>query len=295
MPKNIFSKMVGLGCWCAFLFGCAMPTAQQRTNEVQSAANRLGWRALRLPAEPFVLAAWTSPAPVRIETSQDASKTLTIYIEGDGYAWRSASQPSDNPTPMAPVAWRLALQHADTTKSDKIAYLARPCQYIDAVDWGACNEAYWTDGRFSEDVVASMDTALTRLKVGAGAQRLHLVGFSGGGAVAALLAARRTDVDLLVTVAGNLDTQAWTRWHRVPALGMSLNPADRAPSLQNTVQMHFVGQSDSVMPEQIARAYAARFQKDKQPSIRLVAGANHTCCWAEKWPALMQEAGLKVR
>ena len=283
-----------MGSW-GLLAGCAPLTPQKRTNEVQSLAIQQGWGALRLPAPPFVLAAWMAPATTEMEMSRRAEPALTVYIEGDGFAWRNASQPSDNPTPTAPVAWQLALQHAGTAKGDKVAYLARPCQYVDAADWGTCKETYWTDARFAEEVIRSMDTALTRLKVGAGVQRLQLVGFSGGGAVAALLAARRNDVAVLVTVAGTLDTQAWTRWHRVPALGMSLNPADSATALQNTVQMHFVGQSDPVMPEQIARAYAARFPKDKQPSIRMVSDANHTCCWAEKWPALMQEAGLTAR
>jgi hypothetical protein len=31
-----------------------------------------------------------------------------LYIEGDGYAWKNRHEPSNDPTPMNPVAMRLA-------------------------------------------------------------------------------------------------------------------------------------------------------------------------------------------
>ncbi|GAB2181920.1 hypothetical protein DLREEDagrD3_21430 [Denitratisoma sp. agr-D3] len=49
-----------------------------------------------------------------------------------------------------------------------------------------------------------------------GARRLTLVGYSGG--AAALLAARCSDVVRLVTIAGNLDHRAWTRYHHITTL-----------------------------------------------------------------------------
>ena len=52
---------------------------------------------------------------------------LTIYIEGDGQAWLTRTQPSLNPTPRNPLALRLAA----LDKSENVVYLARPCQYVD--------------------------------------------------------------------------------------------------------------------------------------------------------------------
>src|SRR3546814_2839304 len=63
----------------------------------------------------------------------------------------------------------------------------------------------WTSARFSDGVIVSMSDALDRLKEEAGASSLDLVGYSGGGGVAVLLAARRRDVVSIVTIAGNLD------------------------------------------------------------------------------------------
>jgi hypothetical protein len=65
-------------------------------------------------------------------------------------------------------------------------------------------------------VISASNQAVDALKQRYGAQEIVLVGYSGGGAVAALVAARRTDVVRLVTVAGNLDHLAWTHLHSVP-------------------------------------------------------------------------------
>jgi hypothetical protein len=52
--------------------------------------------------------------------------------------------------------------------------------------------------------------------------------------VAALVAARRTDVDRLVTVAGNLDPTAWAVYQHIQPLTGSLNPADEVDALSRT-------------------------------------------------------------
>ena len=85
---------------------------------------------------------------------------------------------------------------------------------------------YWTTHRFAPEVIRASDLALDRLKTLFGAQRLVLVGYSGGAAVALLVAARRHDMGQIITVAGNLDHQAWTHYHHVQALSGSLNPVD---------------------------------------------------------------------
>ncbi|WP_191624662.1 hypothetical protein [Pseudomonas fluorescens] len=83
----------------------------------------------------------------------DPDRPLTVYIEGDGFAWRTRAIPSDNPTPH--VATGLALAAADPGAN--IVYLARPCQFTPQALDRHCDKAYWTDKRFSEEVVATMN------------------------------------------------------------------------------------------------------------------------------------------
>lgn len=260
---------------CVLISACANFSPVERRDHADALAAAQGWQALRLPTQNFVLAAY---GPVRIS----ASKTLTIYMEGDGLAWRNRSQASEDPTPRAPVALELALQHAQGTA----AYLARPCQYVDGADQRGCELAYWTDRRFAPAVIDASSTALDALKQRYGAEELVLVGYSGGGAVAALVAARRTDVVRLVTVAGNLDHQAWTRLHGVMPLVGSLNPADAWAALQNIPQLHLVGARDSNITTAVVSAYLARFPLSHRPRMQVVADFDHVCCWVEQWPML---------
>ena len=157
----------------------------------------------RLPVAPNLLE-YNFDADQPIPTKD--KPVLTVYIEGDGLAWRTRSIPSTNPTPIDPVGLKLALAHP----LGNAAYLARPCQYVGGHTARGCDQSYWTNKRFAREVIESSNEALTTLKLEFGARHLQLVGYSGGGAVAALLAAKRDDVIRLVTVAGNLEHLAWT-------------------------------------------------------------------------------------
>ena len=129
-----------------------------------------------------------------------ADGTLTVYIEGDGGGWIAGQQQAD-PTPILPTA--LALAEVDP--SPNRLYLARPCQYQPPDALARCSPSYWSLKRYAEEVVAGLSGAVDQAMRESGAKRLRLVGFSGGGPTAALIAARRADVFELVTVAGNLD------------------------------------------------------------------------------------------
>lgn len=126
-----------------------------------------------------------------------------------------------------------------------------------------------------------MNAALDQVKQRMAAKTLTLVGYSGGGAVAVLLAARRSDIDQLITVAGNLDTVAWTRHHALSPLTGSLNPADEAERLMGIRQIHWVGVADETIPPLIAESYAARFMHLPYPEINILQGYSHQCCWVK--------------
>lgn len=258
------------------------PSAEQRGLRMDATASANYWKKLRLPAGKTILTAY-------VPNQQETSKILTIYIEGDGLAWLNRAVPSDDPTPNNPLGLKLALRHPDNA----VAYLARPCQNIDPADRAYCKEEYWTRRRFSPENVEASAQAIDSLKARASAEELILVGYSGGGAIAALVAAKRRDVVQLITVAGNLDTKAWTSLHRVEALSGSLNPADYWEKLQRIPQLHFVGGKDQIIPQTIAEAYASRFPRDAKPESRLIAEFDHICCWAEDWPELLGKARLR--
>jgi dienelactone hydrolase len=292
MYKTYLSALMIAGT----LVGCAVPSPGERARLVDQLVAEANWHPLRLHTAGFTLAAYvpaqkpakeSAPSPAT-SASRAASRsdTLTVYLEGDGLAWITRSQASVNPTPLEPTALRLALRHPGAA----VAYLARPCQYVEGSGARNCAMTYWTDRRFSPEVVAAMDEAVDQLKAHAGARRITLVGFSGGGAIAALVAGGRSDMHMLITVAGNLDTAAWTRHHGITPLKGSLNPADQWQLLRGVRQVHFVGSDDSVVPEEVIRSYINRYPTAQRPKLRVLQGFGHHCCWEQQWADLIEEA-----
>ena len=222
----------------------------------------------------------TSFVPEKISTN----KTLTVYIEGDGLAWITSSSISPDPSPIKPVALELALQHPNNS----VAYLARPCQFVEANDAKNCNANYWTIGRFSTEVIDATNQAIELLLAKFKSSQLILVGYSGGGAVTTLVAARRNDVIELVTVAGNLDHRLWTQQRRISALTGSLNPADEWTSLVDIKQLHFVGANDTVVDKSISKSFQEKFPVGRQPEIKIIGNFDHHCCWSQQWPKLTE-------
>lgn len=232
----------------------------------------------------FKLMTWS---PQKIQQQRH----LTVYIEGDGFAWLNASTPSADPTPREPLALLLALAQPE----GNAVYLGRPCQYPEAqrpLDAGReqCPQRYWTDARFAPEVVVATGMAIDTLKTQFGATQVTLVGYSGGGAVAALLAARRNDIEQLITVAGNLDPVAWTRFHHIDPLVGSLNPADEADKLASVPQQHFVGADDAVIPPTLVDRWPQALVGKNNANVRVIKGFSHGCCWGEQWAELYRAA-----
>ncbi|TXS96730.1 lipase family protein [Parahaliea maris] len=151
-----------------------------------------------------------------------------------------------------------------------------------------CTPTLWTSGRYSETVINSMADALAKqLDANPSIREIVLIGYSGGGNLAVLLAPRLAgSVPVsVVTIAANLDTVAWSAHHRVLPLQDSLNPAEQqASGLQ---EMHFQGAEDTVVPPATSAAY---FQRHPQARSVTVEAFDHRCCWAQQWPQLLQQA-----
>lgn len=213
----------------------------------------------------------------------DAKAPITIYIEGDGYAWAASDLPSRDPTPIKPVALQLAAKDA----TPNVIYLARPCQYV-GVEFAACRIDYWTSARFAPDIIRAYNAALNHIKRQSKTHGFNLVGFSGGGAIALLVASHRDDILSVRTVAGNIDHRVWSELHGITPLRESLNAADYAASLTRIAQLHFVGQDDAIIPAAVAQSYAKEFSDTRCIRIQEVPSTTHTTGWAEAWVNLLR-------
>lgn len=257
------------------LGGCAGSGGEAARVRAGKLADQAGLRPIVLTAPPFHLLAF-----VRLSTP---SRMLRVYIEGDGHAWDTTTTPSDDPTPWSPVGLELAARDPGPA----VAYLARPCQYVPPGTDAACTRDVWTDARYSPQVIASTNGALDRLKAEAGAVDLELVGFSGGGAVAVLAAAQRTDVREIRTVAADLDTTLWTQEHGVSSLTGSLDPVSVAASLAAVPQVHFAGGADRVVDASVIRSYATAAGQSVCLRVVLIPDMEHNGSWTDRWAKLL--------
>ncbi len=189
-----------------------------------------------------------------------AADTLNIFLEGDG----------------APGT---ALELAEFIGGNSV-YIARPCQYFSRQQFTNCDKALLTSHRYSRAVIDSISRAITAMKIRYQASRVRLIGFSGGGAIATIIAAQRDDIDLLVTVAGNLDHKRWTEFNEIAPLIGSLNPVDFSGSLEGVRQIHLIGERDNVVPGSVLSSYLAHMQKLDNVKSYIISGADHLCCWS---------------
>lgn len=207
---------------------------------------------------------------------------LRVYIESDGIPYIGRRASSD-PTPHDPIALRLAA--ADPSAS--VLYLGRPCQFVTGRVAG-CHPTFWTLARYSDPVVDVLDKAIDKAKAGTGAQEVLLLGYSGGGTIAALLAARRKDVVGFVTIASPMDHKAWMRWKGGDALIDSLNPIDKASILAGIPQWHLMGGRDRNVPPRFNAPYMKALGKEAPATLRVEQSYDHECCWAQSWPRLLR-------
>lgn len=204
--------------------------------------------------------------------------TVRFYIEGDGRAWLSKKQPSYNPTPSNSLV--LKLMHLDDTPA---VYLARPCQYNKNEN---CRQYYWTEGRHAEETVVSMNSAITNIKKNYNAEQVELIGHSGGGAMAVLIAARRSDVKRVITIAANLDVSFFTKHHNVTEMKGSLNPIDVIEKVKGIPQLHLVGGLDKIIPPKIVQRYIDKTTNNCMEYLEYPKNGHHTG-WVDVWPQIL--------
>ncbi len=255
------------------LAGCISANLHRSAQKI---ASESGLISEKFDTDPFPIIGWHRLTP--------PVHSLRVYIEGDGFAWKSRTTPSDNPTPRNPTGLMLAA--AD--KQTNVFYLARPCQFIGPPLPANCQVNVWTQDRFSPAVIDAMNEALSQMVLRYPGVKLDLVGYSGGGNIAALLAERRDDVRSLRTVAGNLDVAYVNAVHHVTPMPAAESAIDRAPALRTLPQIHYSGEADTTVPPAVAR----RFQHavgGRCVQTEVISGMEHGSDWAAVWPRLLAQ------
>jgi pimeloyl-ACP methyl ester carboxylesterase len=122
-------------------------------------------------------------------------------------------------------------------------------------------------------------------------QRVLLVGYSGGGTLAVLLAARVLHIAGVVSVAGNMDSDAWTQRHHYLPLTGSLNPAKQPSLPADLPQWYLVGDRDANVSYAMASNYL-----DRVPPGRVwhFGEFDHACCWSRAWPEVYAQIATQL-
>ncbi len=218
----------------------------------------------------------------------DSNKPYVFYIEGDGMAFRRGL-PTANPTPRNPVALKLAA----IDDRPNVVYIARPCQYTPMDENPKCDVKYWTTHRMSDDSIVAINEAINKINNGS---KFSILGFSGGGAVASLIAARNKNVKDIVTIAGNLDHIEFSKYHKVNPVFMkpSLNPIDYTKALKHIPQYHLSGAADTRVPAFIAKKFTDKTKTESAhiycASHIILPSVSHGNGWEQ---AFLSKAYLK--
>jgi pimeloyl-ACP methyl ester carboxylesterase len=211
---------------------------------------------------------------------------LLVVIEGDGAAWGRGKTAPRDPTPRSGAGAKLA---SGLAQGRSVLYLARPGQYLSAEQAARCSVRHWTDRRFADGPVAALAALVDRAQLPG--QPVVLIGFSGGGVLAAEIALGRPDVLALITLAAPLDLAAWTGLHGLSPLA-SASPAGNLPALLVAApfrQRHLYGARDRIVPPVLAAALAREMPAG---TVRLLDGLAHDDDWAAPLATELQTLGI---
>lgn len=206
------------------------------------------------------------------------AKKLHIYIEGDGLPW-IGNRITFDPGPFDQVA--LSLMQQDPSPS---FYLGRPCYFQSKVGLSdQCEPSLWTRARYSKKIVDILIAALNSQSDLATYDEWILIGHSGGGTLAYLMAQELPKVKTVVTISSNLNVTAWTNHHKYTPLDWSLDPAQLQPKKSLRV-FYLSGGKDKNVPIELNKTFLEKINA----TIISRPGYNHSCCWEKEWKDILQ-------
>jgi len=265
---NYFKILVVLGL-IVFVHGCALSPVE-RTNK---AASEFGFERQIMQAAEF-------RHVVYLANQTDVATTLNVYLEGDGVPWISPQRISADPTSRSPVM--LPLMAMDNNPA---VYIGRPCYLGFSSDPG-CDAVLWTFSRYSQQVVDSMTEVIRQILSRDEYTSVRLFGHSGGGTLAMLIAQGLPETRVVVTLAGNLDVDAWVEYHDYTPLLGSLDPAKEAELNPAIYQLHLQASNDEVVPPRLAKKWLAQ---QTHSDTCLYPEFDHRCCWGNIWPKVLAQ------
>lgn len=270
--------LAGLFMLCA---GCATPVQR-----IENFAQSHQMTRVEIASGPSNLVVFYNDAARTLRSSVSGKlATLHVYLEGDGTPWIDGTHVAADPTPQDALALRLMARDEQPS-----VYITRPCAHGNSTKAG-CSPVLWTHARYGVAVLDRIAHAIRRVAADANKPNIVLIGYSGGGVLAMLLASRVEQVAGVLTVAANLDTEAWARAHGYSALSGSLNPARQPPLPESIAQYHAAGGRDeNVPPQQIAAAVAAQ----PKAAFEVFETFDHACCWEDEWPEILRRFAARL-
>jgi hypothetical protein len=263
--------LVLLAAWALLLLSCTTPV------------KRLEEQATKFGLQQEL---WKGTVFTHVVYRNDIQgERLHVYLEGDGTPWLNRYWVAPDPTPRNPIALKLMAQ--DNAAS---LYLGRPC-YHGQSQVAPCNPLLWTSHRYGPEVLDSMAAVLSHILATSLYTDMVLIGYSGGGALAMLLAERFKEVRAVITIAGNLNPQGWAVWHGYSPLHGSLNPATRPPLPRHILQWHFSGRRDRNVPPSIVQPTLIQQHNSRWVVVETF---DHQCCWQQLWPSILKQLRAKL-
>lgn len=208
------------------------------------------------------------------------SAPYVVYIEEDGAI--GDIRVSDDPTPRKSRALRLAM----LDKRPNVVYVSRPCQYVKYLGQefsAGCDQRYWSDMIMSDPVIESVNSVINQVTKQA---PVHLVGGSGGGSVAVLVAARNSHVKSILTIGANLDHAAFRALHRVSRMGHSLDPINYVDVVARIPQLHVSCGKDIIVPPFIVDKFVSS-SAGKCAQHVIIPNIDHYKGWEDAWPSVL--------
>ena len=257
-----------LGSLFAGLFVGLLGACSPRPTQYSQYARAHGMRRDVVVGTVFEHVVFTRIKPARV---------LHVYLDGDGTPWQPWG-PASDPTPRNPLVLRLMA--SDPAPS---LYLGRPC-YLGLSETPSCSG---DSGRPTDTPKTSCRAWKRRC---AGSLPAQTTTASCGSATVAAArwppCWRRDSIGTtdLVTIAANLDIDAWTDLHGYSRLTGSLNPARRPPLPAWIRQRHYVGGKDRVVPPNVVP-----YDTIDSGTVTVIPSYDHTCCWEAIWPTLLAD------
>ncbi len=263
------------------------------------------WVDAQLQDRGYIKAEAASAPIVYWHKKATKSRTLLVFIGGDGLPWVDQGRRiAKDPTAKDEVTIELMLELQRYWGEKSLMFLGRPCYYLnrryqdrryqDGEDHDGmaelCEAKYWTSARYSEQVVSWMSQALESVMLEYEYRDLVLIGYSGGASLALLLASElshskdRFKISSVVSVAGNLDVDAWSQFHGYLPLSQSLSPADIDFKGWQLPLLVLSGAKDTNVP---VSSYREIFEQESWRSaverglieVETISEADHRCCW----------------